>query len=290
MSQSVRTVNYMHNFIDIHSHIHDKAFDEDREAIILDMKEKGFVTITIGTDIIESRKAVETAEKYSNVWATVGMHPVDNRTEVFDRDAYKALLMHPKVVALGECGLDYRVPRSSLKKEESEVGLAKEDLVSKAEKERQKNLFIEQIELAVQCDKPLMLHGRPDIGMDAYDDMLFILKNAQTRLGNKVRGNAHFFVGDMNIARQFNDMGFTVSFSGVITFAKVYEELVRTIPLDMMHAETDSPYATPAPHRGKRNTPLYVEHIYEKIAEIKGLDKEVVREQLIKNATRVFGV
>ncbi len=267
----------MYKFIDVHSHIHDKAFDEDRDAIILNMKEKGFATITIGTDIVESRKAVALAEKYDNVWATVGMHPVDNRTEVFNRDAYKALLMHPKVVALGECGLDY-------------FHIQKFEGNKDAEIDRQQSLFIEQIDLAVECDKPLMLHGRPDIGMDAYEDMLFILKNAQTRLGKKVRGNSHFFVGDMNIAQQFNDLGFTVSFSGVITFAKMYEELVRTIPLGMMHAETDSPYATPAPHRGKRNTPLYVEHIYEKIAELKGLDKEVVRKQLLENAKRVFGV
>ncbi len=268
---------HMHNFIDVHSHIHDKAFDEDRDAVILEMEEKGFATITVGTDIVESKKAVEVAEKYSHVWATVGMHPVDNRTEIFDRDAYKALLIHPKVVALGECGLDY-------------FHIQKFEGNKDAEIDRQHTLFMEQIELAAECDKPLMLHGRPDVGMDAYEDMLFILKNAKARLGDKVRGNAHFFVGDMNIAQQFNDLGFTVSFSGVITFAKMYEELVRNLPLDMVHAETDSPYATPVPHRGKRNTPLYVEHIYEKIAEIKGLSKEEVRVQLVKNAVRVFGL
>ncbi len=266
-----------HNFIDVHSHIHDKAFDEDRDVVLGEMKERGFATITVGTDIVESKKAVEAAEKYDHVWATVGMHPVDNRTEVFDRDAYKTLLMHPKVVALGECGLDYFHIQKFEGNKDTEI-------------DRQHSLFMEQIELAVECDKPLMLHGRPDVGMDAYEDMLFILAKAKARLGDKVRGNAHFFVGDMNIAQQFNDLGFTVSFSGVITFAKMYEELVRTIPLDMMHAETDSPYATPVPHRGKRNTPLYVEHIYEKIAEVKSITKEEVREQLVKNAVRVFGL
>lgn len=268
----------MINYIDVHSHIHDKAFDEDREAIIMEMKEKGFATITVGTDLTESRKAIACAEKYNNVWVTVGMHPVDNRTEVFDRDVYKELLMHTKVVALGECGLDY----FHIKELEGE---AKE-----TELIRQHELFKAQIELAAECDKPLMLHGRPDVGMDAYEDMLALLENAKKRLGDKVRGNAHFFVGDAPIAKRFNDLGFTVSFSGVITFAKMYEELVREFPLDMMHAETDSPYATPMPHRGKRNTPLYVEHIYEKIAEIKGLDKEEVRVQLIKNARRVFSL
>jgi TatD DNase family protein len=267
----------MYNFIDIHSHIHDKAFDEDRNAVILEVKEKGFATITVGTDMAESRKAVAAAEQYDNVWATVGMHPVDNRTEIFNREAYKEMLMHPKVVALGECGLDYFHIKDFEGDKDVEV-------------DRQHQLFMKQIELAVECDKPLMLHGRPDQGMDAYEDMLHLLKNAQAQFGDKVRGNAHFFVGTTDIAQQFNDIGFTVSFSGVITFAKMYEEMVRSVPLEMMHAETDSPYATPAPHRGKRNTPLYVEHIYEKIAEIKGLEKEAARVQLIKNAERVFGL
>lgn len=266
----------MHKFIDVHSHIHDKAFDEDRDAVILDMREKGFATITVGTDIVESKKAIETAEKYDSVWATVGMHPVDNRDETFDSAAYKELLMHPKVVALGECGLDYFHIKNHENKE--------------ADKERQKKLFKEHIELAVLCDKPLMLHGRPDVDMDAYDDMLELLREAKTRYGEKVRGNAHFFVGNTAIAKAFNELGFTVSFSGVITFAEMYEDVVRAVPLDMMHAETDSPYATPAPHRGKRNTPVYVEHIYEKIAELKGLEKEVVRVQLLANAKRMFGL
>lgn len=265
----------MNNFIDVHSHIHDKAFDVDRDAILSEMKEKGFATITVGTDLIESSKAVIAAEHYDNVWATVGMHPVDNRTEEFKKEAYRELLMHSKVVALGECGLDYFHIKDFQGNKDAEI-------------DRQQRLFMEQIELAAECDKPLMLHGRPDEGMDAYEDMLHILKNAKENHGDKVRGNAHFFVGDSNIAKQFNDLNFTVSFSGVITFAKMYEELVRNVPLEMMHAETDSPYAAPVPHRGKRNTPLYVEHIYEKIAEIKGLEKEEVRIQLVKNAERVF--
>ncbi len=265
------------NYIDVHSHIHDKVFDADRDQLVLEMKEKGCATITVGTDFIESSKAKEVAEKYNNVWFTVGMHPVDNRNEAFEKETYRELLIHPKCVALGECGLDYFHIKEFEGNKDAEV-------------DRQQRLFMEQIELAVACDKPLMLHGRPDEGMDAYEDMLFILGNAKKKHGEKLRGNAHFFVGTVDIATQFNDLGFTVSFSGVITFAKMYEEVVRVVPLEMMHAETDSPYATPVPHRGKRNTPLYVEHIYEKIAEIKGLDKEEVREQLVKNAHRVFGL
>lgn len=267
----------MNNYIDVHSHIHDTAFDDDRDDVVTEMKERGFSTITIGTDSIESKKAIECAETYDNVWATVGVHPVDNRNEDFDKETYRAFLMHPKVVALGECGLDY----FHIKNFKGDKGV---------EMERQKQLFTEQIELAAECDKPLMLHGRPDQGMDAYDDMLKILDEAKGKHGDKVRGNAHFFVGTPDIARRFNGLGFTVSFSGVITFAKMYEDVVRAVPLDMMHAETDSPYATPVPHRGKRNTPLYVERVYDRIAELKGLEKEEVRIQLIQNAHRVFGL
>jgi TatD DNase family protein len=266
----------MTNYIDVHSHIHDKAFDEDRDAVISEMKEKGFGTITVGTDLAESTKAREASERHDNVWFTVGVHPVDNRHEIFDKKTYREMLMHPKCVALGECGLDY---------------FHIKDIDNKtADIERQKKLFQEQIELAVECDKPLMLHGRPGEGMDAYEDMLEILSTAKEKYGDKLRGNAHFFVGTPEIAQEFNGLNFTVSFSGVITFASMYEEVIRKVPFEMMHAETDSPYATPIPHRGKRNMPVYVEHIYEKIAEIKGLEKEEVRVQLIENAKRVFGL
>ncbi len=267
----------MIDYIDIHSHIHDTVFDEDRDVLVAEMKRRGFATITIGTDVIESEKAIVCAEKYDNVWATVGVHPVDNRNEVFDKENYRELLNHPKVIALGECGLDYYHLRSFEGDKEADTL-------------RQKTLFAEQVELAVECDKPLMLHGRPDQGMDAYEDMLEILVEAKKKYGEKLRGNAHFFVGTPDIAKQFGNIGFTISLSGVITFANMYEELVRVTPLHMIQAETDSPYATPAPHRGKRNTPLYVEHVYEKIAEIKGLGKEEVRVQLLKNAERVFGL
>jgi TatD DNase family protein len=267
----------MTRYIDIHSHIHDKAFDEDRGAVLAHMKEQGYATITVGTDLAESKKAKEAAEQYDTVWFTAGMHPVDNRDETFDREAYKEMLLHPKCVGLGECGLDYFHIKEFEGNKDAEV-------------DRQQRLFIEQIELATECNKPLMLHGRPDEGMDAYEDMLHILKNAKAKYGEKVRGNAHFFVGTPDIARQFNELGFTVSFSGVITFAKMYEDVVRSVPLDMMHAETDSPYATPVPYRGKRNTPLYVEHIYDQIAVLKGLEKEEVRAQLVENARRVFGL
>ncbi len=262
-------------FFDIHSHVHDKAFNDDREKLLDEMKGYGVGTITVGTDIAESKSAIALAEKYDHVYATVGLHPNDNREELFDDKEYEELAQYSKVIAIGECGLDY-------------FRLA-ENVDS--EKLRQKEIFAKQIELAVRVNKPLMLHGRPSKdSMDAYEDMLDMLEEAKKIHGNKLRGNAHFFVGNIDIAQRFINIGFTMSFSGVITFTKDYDDVVRFIPLTLLHAETDSPYATPIPYRGKRNTPMYVQEVVAKIAVLREQPMEEVRVQLLKNAERMFGL
>ncbi|MDQ5962510.1 MAG: TatD DNase family protein [Patescibacteria group bacterium] len=261
-------------YIDVHAHLHDKAFNEDREIVISEMKKKGIGAITVGTDYIQSQKAVELAEKHSNIWATVGFHPVDNKEETFDVLRYMELANHPKVVAIGECGLDYYWP-------------TEEGKMTEEEKERQKKIFKAQIDLSIRVSKPLMLHGRPSKGsMDAYEDMLSMLYEHK----GIVSGNAHFFVGDTSIAKRFLDLGFTMSFPGVVTFAKEIGETVCFVPLASMHAETDSPYATPLPHRGKRNSPLYVPIIVEKLAELKKESTEAMQKKLLENAREMFAV
>jgi TatD DNase family protein len=150
---------------------------------------------------------------------------------------------------------------------------------------RQRQAFAAQIELAAELDKPLMIHCR-----DAYPETLAMLTKAHAKYGERVRGNFHFFAGTLEQAQQILDLGFTMSFTGVITFAKDYEELVRFVPLDRMHIETDCPYVTPAPHRGKRNEPTYVSEVAKKIAESKGEDVEHVRAQLVQNAVSFFGL
>lgn len=260
------------NYIDIHSHLQMPEYDSDREAVLARMKEAGVGTIVVGVDYESSKQAVEMAEKNENIYACVGLHPKDNTTEVFDTEAYKKLVQNPKVVAIGECGLDFfRLEGDSGKVEEI--------------KAKQKKLFIQQIELAIEADKPLMLHCR-----DAYREVLDILTPYKKQAGEKLRGNVHFFAGDVVIAREFIDLGFTVSFTGVITFARNYDEVIRSIPLESILSETDAPFVAPVPYRGKRNEPVYVIEVVKKLAEIRGEDLETVRIQLLENTKRVFGI
>ena len=278
----------MYNFFDIHSHIHDKAFAEDREEVVLEMKQKGFGTITVGTGLKESKDALALADAHPHIFATVGLHPADNPLEHYDASAFEQLAIHEKVVAIGECGLDYHYIETFFEQDKETKGItwSKQEEIA-----RQKAVFEQQVELAVKIDKPLMLHGRPSKGtMDAYEAMLSMLEEAKKKHGMKLRGNAHFFAGNVDIAKRFFDIGFTVSFSGVITFAHEYDDVVRYAPLHMIHAETDSPYATPAPFRGQKNTPLMVQEVVARIAVLREEPMEEVRMKLLENAKHMFGV
>ena len=259
-------------YIDIHSHLQISEYDSDREVVLMRMKEAGVGTIVVGVDYETSRQAVELTEKNENIFACVGLHPKDNLTEMFDTEAYKKLVQNPKVVAIGECGLDFfRLEGDSGKVEEIKI--------------QQKKLFIQQIELAIETYKPLMLHCR-----DAYREVLDILIPYKKQAGDKLRGNVHFFAGDVATAREFVGLGFTVSFTGVITFARNYDEVIRSLPLENILSETDAPFVAPIPYRGKRNEPAYVVEVVKKLAEIRGEDLETVRIQLLENARSVFGV
>lgn len=265
----------MPEYIDIHSHISFPDFDEDREAVIGRMKEKNIWAIDVGVDLENSKKASENAAANQGVFASVGLHPTDNGNEDFDMAAYRKLFENPKVVAVGECGLDYyRNPQSK-----------KSNLKSKNYKEKQIENFTKQIDLALELNKPLMIHCR-----DAYADLLAILRSYSATRGSRLRGNMHFFAGSWKEAEKFLDLGFTLSFTGVITFAQNYDEVIKNAPIDMIMAETDSPFVTPAPYRGKRNEPIYVAEVVKKISEIRGEDANEVKNQILKNSLRMFGL
>jgi len=261
-------------YFDLHSHVSFKDFDDDREQVIARMHEQGVGTITVGVDIQTSHEAVAFVENKDGFYATVGLHPNDTPEERFDWAAFSKLAAHPKVVGVGECGIDYfRIVGDEV-----------------AEKKRQWEQFELQVDFAIQHDLPLMIHCRPRKGtVDAYEEVASYLEE-RSRASSKLRGNMHFFVGNVDVARRFYTIGFTTSYTGVLTFTHDYDEVVRFAPLDMLLTETDAPYAAPAPFRGKRNEPSYVTHVVKAIAAIRGADEEGVRAEILENSKRMFGV
>lgn len=264
----------MIEYFDAHSHLYFPDYDKDREDEIVKMKKDKIVTICVATDFESSEQCIKLAEKHENIFACIGQHPADlNVDSVFDERLEK-LCENKKVVAVGECGLDY-------------FRMSADDTALKS---IQKTIFEYHIDLALAYDKALMLHIRSTKGTnDAYYDALEILEKHARLVGVKLRGNAHFFAGDTDILRRFLAIGFTVSFTGVITFTSDYDELIKYTPLDMILSETDSPFVAPVPHRGKRNSPLYVPEVVKRIAEVKNEPLETVKEAILANTKRIFG-
>ncbi len=276
-------------YIDIHSHVNFKAYDNDRDEVIKRALDNNTWVINVGTQFDTSKSAVELANKYKEgVYAIIGLHPIhtgpsfyDEKEiseggqdfvktgEDFEKQKYLELLKDPKVVGIGECGLDYfRMDEESI--------------------EKQKKVFIEHIEMAREVSKPLMLHirnNKDDKTHDAYKDAIEVLKEYPD-----VKGDVHFFAGSVQNAKEFLDLGFTLSFTGVITFTSDYDEIIKNTPLDMIMSETDAPYVAPVPYRGRRNEPVYVSEVVKKIAEVKGLFEKEVAEAIVVNAKRVFKI
>lgn len=258
-------------YFDIHSHLNLSPLSERKEEIIKTLTEKEIGTITVGTDYETSSEAVRIAPMGENLFVSIGFHPSDAGIKEFDIEKFRELTGKEKVVAIGECGLDYfRIDASDAET-----------------KKLQKEIFIKQIDLAIEKNLSLILHVRPQKGtMDAYEDVLEILE-ART---DGVRGDVHFFVGTPEIAERFLKLGFYLSFTGVITFARDYDEVIKLTPIEKILTETDAPFVAPVPYRGKECEPWMVEEIAKKIAEIKGLDPEETRLQILKNVRSLFGV
>jgi TatD DNase family protein len=270
-------------FFDAHSHAHFPAYGDESVAVVQRALDAGVQMILVGTERGTSESAIALAEQFEGVWAAVGLHPthttpaeyVDEKEladvgftyepEVFDVAHYTQLAQHPKVVAIGECGLDY----FRLDPETARV---------------QKEALVAQMAVAKAVNKPITIHCR-----NAFPDLIEVFKGHKDLLLDKP-GTIHFFTGTLEEAKVLLDMGFYLQFGGVITFAKMYEEIVRAIPLERIITETDAPYVAPVPHRGKRNEPAYVVEVVKKIAEIKGIGLEEVRKQVRENVRAVFGV
>jgi len=220
-----------------------------------------------GVDFATSEAAVTLAKQHDFLWAAVGLHPNDNLDEEFASSKYEELARDPKVVAIGECGLDYF--RSGGTPEE---------------KVAQKKRFEAQIELALSVKKPLIIHCR-----NAHDDMLEILSDYMGN-HNDLRVIIHFATMSGELAEKYVALGCYLSFPGPITYTDMYDESVRVTPLDKILSETDSPFAAPVPNRGKRNEPSFVEEVIKKIAAIKNISLEEAGRQITLNSQRIFSL
>ncbi len=286
----------MIRYFDAHTHVQFKAFDSDYKEVVKRAGDAGVGMVNVGTQKDTSHRALELAREYDNLYAAVGLHPIHtsesyhdteelgdspeakgftSRGEDFDYEYYKKLALDERVVAIGECGLDYfRVEDG-----ESET------------KERQRRAFAEQVKLARDVGKPLMIHARSSAGTDdAYEDLLSILKEA----GFPGKVIFHFYAGSLPMAEKLlgapygGETYFT--FGGVVTFVRDYDKIIKMIPPDKILSETDAPYVAPVPYRGKRNEPVYVIEVVKKLTEIKNILEEEMRMQILKNVEAVFGI
>ncbi len=262
--------------IDSHAHVNFEAFDDDWQAVAEDCLAHDVWFINVGSQYHTSKKGIAIAEKYPHgVYAAVSLHPIhvvgsSFKPELFNPAEYAALIQSSKkVVAVGETGIDFYHDDNTF--------------------EKQKEVFIQHLELAKQFNLPVIIHGRDskDGKLNAYQAILDVLK---TQSG--IRGVIHCFGGSTTEALEFNKLGFYVGFTGIITFDKTGKlaEVVKALPLDGILVETDSPYLAPAPHRGQRNQPQYVKLVAEKIAEIKQMTYHEVERQTVANTKKLFGI
>ncbi len=250
---------------DTHAHYDAEQFDADREAVLSALPGRGVsLVVNPGCDLPSSRAAAALSERYPFLYAAVGYHP-ENCAPYTDEDLEKlrALAARPKVVAIGEIGLDYYWEENPPRK-------------------FQQMVFRRQMALAEELNLPVIVHDR-----EAHGDSLAIVKEFP-----KVRGVFHCYSGSAEMARQLVDLGWMISFTGVLTYknARKAVEAALAVPMDRLMIETDSPYMAPVPHRGKRNDSGYVLHVCEKLAELKGLTVEETARITLENGRRFFGI
>lgn len=316
--------------VDTHAHVHFNAYKDDMDEVIKRSLDKGVIMNLVGTQSDTSQKGIEVAEKYAGVYASVGLHPehlfskwVDeeetpfqSREENFDYEYYKKLASHPKVIAIGECGLDlYRIP----------TGMTAEQMLPK-----QKEVFLQHIKLAQEMNLPMVIHCR-----EAHEHLIEVLRSivipidpprggerrnpltlATDRSSDsstssagwadsarndsakpELRATIHCYTSNWVNAEQYLAMGFYIGFTGVITFPPLKKnpqaqedllEVIRRMPLDRILLETDCPYLSPIPYRGQRGEPWMVEAAAQKIAELRGISSEEVAQATTENALRLF--
>ena len=252
------------DFFDTHAHYNDEKFEEDRDIIINQIKENNIKYVTVvGYNIESSIKAIEIANKYDNIYATVGISPNDLESEI-DLEKIESLAQDKKVVAIGEIGLDY--------------------YWNKENKDLQKDIFVKQIEIANKMELPISIHTR-----EAVYDTLDILKN---RIKVKNTGIFHCCPLNIELIKEAVKLGFYISFSGNVTFknSKNANKCIEAVPIDKLLIETDSPYMTPEPYRGKRNNSIYVKLVAQKVAEVRNMELTDIAKITLENAKKVYKI
>lgn len=249
---------------DTHAHYDDKAFDEDREALLGSLPGQGIRrVVNVGASLASCRRAIELTEKYDYIYCTIGVHP--SHTAELNEESFRWLeeiCGLEKCVAVGEIGLDY--------------------YWDEPEREIQKKWFVRQLDLARECGLPVVIHSR-DAAKDTVDIM-------EAERAGEIGGVVHCFSYTKETARHFLDMGFFFGIGGVLTFqnAKKLREAVEYIPMDRIVLETDCPYLAPVPYRGKRNCSLYLPYVVAVMAQIKGISEEEVRRAAWENSLRLY--
>lgn len=266
--------------IDSHSHLNFKAFAEDLAEVIKRCSDADMKVINVGAAFATSQTAAELAQANQNFYASIGLHPIHVFDEEFKIPDYQKLIdgNKDKIVAMGETGFDYY---------HSDEVLAKGAKSVEEIRDKQTMVFLSHIELAKANNLALIVHGRNNQQNNAYQDIYQTLKESGFS-----RGVVHCFGGSLSEAKLLVDLGFYLGFTGILTFDKtgVVAEIAKWLPLEQVLIETDAPYLTPVPMRGKRNEPIYVRHVAEKLAEIKGKSVEEIIEITGNNAIQLFNL
>jgi TatD DNase family protein len=253
--------------VDTHCHLDDPQFGADAQKVIARALDHGVKTmVCVGTELESTRRAIELASTHPFIYAAAGIHPhfADKVSTPESFQPLEAMASHPRVVAIGETGLDY--------------------YKKFARPERQQELLRRHIRLALRLDKALVIHCR-----DAHDDFFRIL---EAEAAPPLKGVMHCFSSSREHARKAMDLGFYISIAGPVTYpnATSLADVIKFIPLDRLVVETDSPYLAPQNHRGQRNEPGYVVHVAEKIADLQGVPFDIVCERTTRNARALFGI
>jgi TatD DNase family protein len=252
-------------YIDTHTHIYFDKYDKDRKQIINNMEkdELDFI-VSVGIDMKSSEQSIQLSNDNKRIFATIGFHPSEaDLVNANSMDKFKKMSRNDNVVAIGEIGLDY--------------------YRNYKPKDIQKKALRQQLELAEELNLPVVIHNR-----DSHHDIHEELKN----FNGRVRGIMHSFSGNYDFAKKILNLGYYISITGVITFRNAPElrDIVKKIPLDRLLTETDCPFLTPEPYRGKRNQPAYVRYITQKISEVKGISVTDTAKQLLENTNDIFNI